>query len=57
MLYAVKCFDRMLHWVIVKVIIAKQNNYGRIVDEYLQVIWVLKKRIKIKWLKSIGLIV
>jgi len=30
-----------------KVIIAEQNNYGRIDDHDLQVMWVLKNKIKI----------
>jgi len=27
-----KCADRLLHWVVVKIIMCKQHNYGRIDD-------------------------
>ena len=37
-----KCADRMLHWFVVKVIMCKQHNYGRIDDSDLNIMWLLK---------------
>ena len=45
-----KCADRMLHRVVVKIIISKQHNYGRINDYDLIIMWLLKSKIKVNWL-------
>jgi len=44
-----KCDDRILHWIIAKMIICKQDNFGRIDNFDLQVMWLLKNRIKMNW--------
>jgi len=44
-----KCADRMLHWVVVKIIMSKQHNYGRIDDYDLSIMWLLKNKIKVNW--------
>jgi len=41
--------DKLLHWVVVKIIMCKQHNYGRIDDFYLSVMWLLKNKIKVNW--------
>jgi len=41
--------DRVLHWVVVKIIMCKQHNYGRINDYDLSVMWLLKNKIKVNW--------
>jgi len=41
--------DRILHWIIAKMIICKQNNFGRIDNFDLQVMWLIKNRIKVNW--------
>jgi len=42
-----KCDDRMLHWIIAKVIICKQDYFGIIDNLDLQVMWLIKNRIKV----------
>jgi hypothetical protein len=44
-----KCVDRILHWIIVKIIICKQDNFGKIDNFDLQVLWLIKNRIKVNW--------
>jgi len=44
-----KCDDKILHWIIAKVIICKQDNFGRIDNFDLQVMWLIKNRIKVNW--------
>jgi len=44
-----KCVDRLLHWVVVKIIMCKQHNYGKIDDLDLSVMWLLKNKIKVNW--------
>ena len=44
-----KYVDRLLHWVVVKIIMCKQHNYGRIDDYDLSIIWLLKNKIKVNW--------
>ena len=42
-----KCADMMLHLVVVKIIMCKLHNYGRIYDYDLNVMWLLKNKIKV----------
>jgi len=42
-----KCADRLLHWVIVKIIMSKQHNYGRIDGYDLSIMWLFKNKIKV----------
>jgi len=44
-----KCDDKLFHWVVVKIIMSKQHNYGRIDDYDLSVMWLLKNKIKVNW--------
>jgi len=44
-----KCDDKILHWIIAKIIICKQDNFGRIDNFDLQVMWLIKNRIKVNW--------
>jgi len=41
--------DMMLHWVVVKIIMSKQHNYGRIDDYDFNIMWLLKNKIKVNW--------
>lgn len=44
-----KCDDRILHWIVAKVIMSKQGNYGRIDDFALRLMWLIKSIIKVNW--------
>jgi len=44
-----KCVDRLLHWVVVKIIMCKQHNYLKIDDYDLSDMWFLKNKIKVNW--------
>jgi len=46
-LLQLKCANRMLHWGVVKIIMSKQHNYGRIDDYDLSIMWLLKNKIKV----------
>ena len=44
-----ECDDRILHLIIAKMIICKQDHFGRIDNFDLQVMWLIKNRIKVNW--------
>jgi len=45
-----KCANRLLHWVVVKIIMCKQHNYDIIDDYNLNIMWLLKNKIKVNGL-------
>ena len=45
----VKCNDRILHWIIAKIILCKQGNFGRIDDFNLRLMWLIKNRTLVNW--------
>jgi len=44
-----KCADKILHWIIAKIIMCKKQNFGRIDDLDLRLMWLIKSRIKVNW--------
>jgi len=44
-----KCTHRMLNWVVVKIILCKQGNFGRIDDLNLRVMLLIKNKVKVNW--------
>jgi len=44
-----KCDAQILHRIIAKIIICKQDNFGRIDNFDLQVMWLIKNKIKVNW--------
>jgi hypothetical protein len=44
-----KCNDKILHWIIAKIILCKQENFGRIDDLDLRLMWLIKNRTLVNW--------